>query len=79
MSETRLPVWISDKIRRTRDEEGNFSMSAVIVQNEQPTTRSYLSLQVATVGTPLGNGKASILVEPTRLAKYITSIYILTR
>jgi len=54
-------------------------MSAVIVQNERPTTRSYLSLEVARVGTPLGNGKASVLVEPAQLAKYITSIYIPTR
>ena len=55
----------------------NFSLSAVIVQNERPTTRSYLSKsQLARVGTPLGNGKASVLVEPALLAKYITSINI---
>ena len=43
MLETRMPVWISDKTRWTRDEEGEFSMSAVIVQNERPITPSYLS------------------------------------
>jgi len=47
-----------------------FSMNAGIVQNERPTTRSYLSLEVARVGMPLGNGN---LDEEARLAKYITT------
>jgi len=48
-------------------------MNVGIVQNERPTTRSYLSLEVAKVGMPLGNGKASVLGEQAPLAKYITT------
>jgi len=48
-------------------------MNVGIVQNERPTTRSYLSLEVAKVGMPLGNGKANVLGEQVPLAKYITT------
>jgi hypothetical protein len=40
---TRLFLWIPDNTRCSRDEERLFSHNAVIVQNERPTTRSYLS------------------------------------
>jgi len=76
---TRSPVCIPIEHIRLEMRGDYFSMNSGIVQNERPTTRSYLSLQVARVGTPLGNGKDSVLVEPARLAKYITSIYVLTR
>jgi len=49
------------------------SMSAGIVQNERPTTRSYLSLAVARVGMPLGDGKASVLDKQARLVEHITT------
>ena len=41
--ETRLPVWISDKNDGLEKRRENFSTSAVIVQNERLTTRSYRS------------------------------------
>jgi len=50
-----------------------FSMSAGIVQNERPTTRSYPSLEVARVGMPLDNGKASVIDEQARVSKHITT------
>jgi hypothetical protein len=51
-----------------------FSMDAVLVENERPTTRSYLSKSQEAI--PLGNGEAGALVEPVQLAKYRTSVYI---
>ena len=70
---SRSPVWIPmvhDGLEMSND---YFSMSAGIVQNERPTTRSYLSLAVARVGMPLGDGKASVIDEQARLAKHITT------
>jgi len=49
------------------------SMSTRTVQNEQRTTRSCLWRSQGWARMPLGNGKASVLDQQARRAKYITT------
>jgi len=58
-----------DSARWTRD-EGRLFQHERWNCPERATHNTILSLQVARVGMPLGNGKASVLDEQTRLGKY---------
>ena len=59
---TPSPVWIPIVHDGRAMRNDYFSMNAVIIQNE------ILSLEVAGVGMPLGNGKASVSDEQARPA-----------
>ena len=69
---TRSPVWILIVHDGLEMRDDYFSMKHRNFP-EQATHNTTLSLEVARVGMLLCNGKASVLDEQARLAKYITT------